>query len=429
VFRIEVPRLVCLIAIAVLGLTPVQGKAAGLADTVEAVLSNNPTLSAARAAVRATSEGIAQARAALRPRVGATIEADAAQQLPLVPNAGQTTLGAALTIEQPLFQGLAGVKGVRVAELELLAAREELRGLEQDVLLEAIRAHADLWRDRAIVELAHESLRLAQEQLEEQQAQGAGGEGVRTEEAQSRAQVAVAESRYARSLADAEAAAAEYQRLTGLEPSQIDLGNPDVRPPSTSDGAVRIALDENPSIRVASIRYDIAMLEIDIARSEMMPTAGVFATVGANRDVGAAGNWTNEATIGLRITIPLYAGGGPMSTVRQAEHQLAQLEGNRLVQRAAVESQVRSAYANWQANTERVDLAYQLLFALLVAQDTVEEGAKAGVATSIEVMRAKQEVLSAQTSLIQARRDEVVALYVLMATIGRLNADAIGIGD
>jgi len=412
---------------AAIGLLAFVGPAssADLPETLRAILANSPTLAAGRASVRAVEQQIPQARSNMLPRVGATLQADATTNLPLLPNGGQTTLGAALTIEQPLFQGRTVVNEVRTAELALYAAEEELRGIEQDALLEGVIAHANLWRDRAVVELADESLQVAREQLEQEMLRTEAGEGVRTAEAQVAAQLALSETRHAQATANVAVAEAEYRRVTGTEVGPVELGLPSVGLPNGVGAAVQIGLGEHPSIRVAEIRADIAALDIQIARGEMLPDVGIFGTIQTERD--GLGVVTNEAMIGVRVTIPIFAGGGPLGAVRENEFLALQAEGNHSIQRSAVEARVSAAYADWQSAAQRVDLSYELLFALMTALDTIEEGAEAGVVTGLEVMRARQEVLSAQTSLVHARRDEIVSIYTLLATMGRLNASTLGL--
>ncbi len=143
-----------------------------LAETLEAALvlayRNNPQISAQRALVRATDEGVSSALSGYRPRVSATASI-AAQTNRVVTRSGPTLLpiperdtvqgggttprGFGATMTQTLFNGFQTANRTRQAESQVMAARETLRGTEQTVLLSAVTAYMNLLRDAGLLEL------------------------------------------------------------------------------------------------------------------------------------------------------------------------------------------------------------------------------------------------------------------------------------
>jgi outer membrane protein len=59
----------------------------------------------------------------------------------------------------------------------------------------------------------------------------------------------------------------------------------------------------------------------------------------------------------------------------------------------------------------------------------VREEAKAGQRTTLEILNAQQELLNARIGLIFAQRERVVASYAVLAAMGRLSADTLGLGE
>jgi outer membrane protein len=57
----------------------------------------------------------------------------------------------------------------------------------------------------------------------------------------------------------------------------------------------------------------------------------------------------------------------------------------------------------------------------------VREEATLGARTTLDVLNAEQELLDAQASMISAQSDEVVASYSVLAAMGLLNAQHLGL--
>ncbi len=94
--------------------------------------------------------------------------------------------------------------------------------------------------------------------------------------------------------------------------------------------------------------------------------------------------------------------------------------------RAAIE-RVGIAWANLEVARASIEAGELEVRAAELAFEGVNEEAKVGARTTIDVLDAEQEVLSARASLIQSRRDEYVAAYNLLGAIGKLTVDHLGL--
>ena len=63
-----------------------------------------------------------------------------------------------------------------------------------------------------------------------------------------------------------------------------------------------------------------------------------------------------------------------------------------------------------------------------IAQEGVKQEAEFGARSVLDSLDADQELLDAQVALVSARRDEVVAQFSLLATLGLLTPDVLGFG-
>ncbi|MBC7506812.1 MAG: TolC family protein, partial [Sandarakinorhabdus sp.] len=83
-------------------------------------------------------------------------------------------------------------------------------------------------------------------------------------------------------------------------------------------------------------------------------------------------------------------------------------------------NQLRASRAVIAANKVAVD-------ATALAAEGVKQENQVGTRTIIEVLNAEQERLNSEVNLVTARRDEQVAAYSLLASLGAAEAEALGV--
>ena len=62
-----------------------------------------------------------------------------------------------------------------------------------------------------------------------------------------------------------------------------------------------------------------------------------------------------------------------------------------------------------------------------IALNGVREEARVGQRTTLDVLNAQQELVNARVALVGAQRDRVVASYTLLAGVGRLSPQVLGL--
>ena len=82
--------------------------------------------------------------------------------------------------------------------------------------------------------------------------------------------------------------------------------------------------------------------------------------------------------------------------------------------------QLEAAKAQIQATQAQVNAAE-------IALNGVREEARVGQRTTLDVLNAQQELVNARVALVTAQRDRVVASYTLLAAVGRLSPQVLGL--
>jgi len=411
------------------------------AETLESALAqayrNNEQLNAERAAVRAMDESVPQALSDYRPRVNATV--DIGRQYIDERGGGDqrkattTPRSLGLSANQTLFNGHQTANRVRTAESQVLAAREVLRVMEQTVLLDAVSAYMDVLRDGALAELQQRNVEALREQLEQTRTRLTAGFVTPTDVAQAQSRLAAARSQLLAAQAAHNGSRADYERVIGTEPGKLAPGRPvDRLSPAILKAAIAVGQARNPSVAAAMLGVDIAQLQTKIAEGALYPTLTLEGNLRRRYDTTpetdvkfpASGN---QASIVSRLIIPLYQGGGEYARIRQSKETLGQKRLTVEAIRKLARATIIQSWSQLDASKAQVEAAESQVAAAELAFEGVRREAQAGQRTTFELLNAQQELVSARVAQVTAQRNRVVASYALLAAIGRLSPQALGL--
>jgi outer membrane protein len=408
------------------------------ADTLrEALVSTynaNPTLTGQRETLKSSDAGVAIARAAGRPQVSATVgvtrDLTRSGRFDIGGSKGPFITGG-VDLSYPLFQGGTVRNNVEAAKTRVEAGRATLRAVEGDVFTEAVSAYMDVIRDRAIVELNSNNVKVLETNLQATRDRFEIGDVTRTDVAQSEARLSLQRSDLLEAQARLTTSEENYRRVIGKRPDALQPPPPLPPFPATADQAVQIALANNPDLIAVARQAEAANYDVRSARGTRLPTVSAVASgdysntiSGDTQGIPRSGTATS---IGVQGRIPLYQGGLPAARIRQAQA----LEGETLERRVATERAVvantRSAFATYKAATDAI-ASNQVAVS---ANELALEGARAensvGTRTILDVLNAEQELLNAQVALVTARRDQYVAGFQLLNAMGQAEADDLGL--
>jgi outer membrane protein len=407
------------------------------ADTLrEALVSayqTNPTLTGQRETLRETDANVAIARAAGRPQISGTagINRDLSRSGILETGGHGATLSAGVDVSYPLFSGGAVKNSVRAAKTRVDAGRATLNAVEGDVFTQAVAAYMDVIRDRAIVELNANNVRVLGTNLQATQDRFQIGDLTRTDVAQSEARLQLGRSQLATAQGRLAGSEATYRQVIGHAPGVLAPPPPLPPLPATADEAVRIAISNNPDLIAISREAIAAGYDVNVARAGRLPTlSAVGSGTYVNELGGAIGNQPStggQTTIGLATRVPIFQGGLPAAQIRRAQaRQGAVLEQVVGTERAVVQT-ARAAFAAYDAAQK----AIQANTVAVQANELALEGNRAeqsvGTRTIIEVLNAEQELLNSQVALVTAKRDAYVAGFQLLNAMGQAQAQYLGL--
>ncbi len=416
------------IAALLTGMVSAPASAETLADAIALAYASNPTLQAQRASLRALDETWVQARSGVRPSVSGSVTASYGEvRVPaLVGNSESNSGRAVLSLNQPIYTGGRVGAAIAAARGDVLAGRETLRRVDAQILGSVIQAFMDVRRDQESLRIQTENVAVLQRQLEESRARFEVGEITRTDVAQSEARLAASIALRQSAQAQLAVSRANYTAVVGQAPGEL-APPPSLDPliPSTIDGALDIAEQDNAQIRGAQYAEEAGRARVAGARAERMPTLSLQASLGES---GIAqplhtDTYTRSVSGAAVVTIPLFAGGLTNSRVRAA---LERNNVDRITVEATRRSVIQSLTQSWSsllaARANIISTEQQVKSARLAAEGVHQEQ-QVGLRTTLDVLNAEQELRSAQLSQVNAAHDAYVAAASVLSQMGHLTAD------
>ena len=239
-----------------------QSRAETLTQALASAYSANPEINSARAATRGVDEGVPLAKSFYRPTIGLdfTVAWRGGQTNSLGSVSGYSTRSTAstgITVQQPIFRGFRTRNAVRQAEADVRASRQLQQNTVQNVLFDAAQAYMDVLRDTSILDVRHQNVAFLQEQVRAAGDRFNVGENTRTDVAQARAALSLANAQVSVAEAQLATSRATYRRVIGREAVKLRPG--DIRAnliPASLGQAIDVGEAGHPAILAAIYQAD-----------------------------------------------------------------------------------------------------------------------------------------------------------------------------
>ena len=404
---------------------PAWAQSETLADALANAYRTSGLLEQNRALLRAADEDVAGAVALLKPildyTASVTRDEGTRDTGPVSTSLDITQFQAGIQASLLLYDGGASRFNIESLKETVLATRQTLISVEQQVLLRAVSAFLSVRTARELVALRINNVGLLTQELRAAEDRFEVGEVTRTDVAQAESRLAQARSELSTAEGDLQQAIAEYVAAVGNEPG--DLVQPPSLPPLESDIDVARAraLQVHPDLQSARRQVSAAELNILQARANVQPSISAVGSFTQQEDLGSSDDLT-IGSIGLELRGPIYQGGGIDSSIRRAIAVRDAQRGNLIVVQRRIAQDVANSYAALSARRASLSSSEERIRAARIAFDGVREEATLGARTTLDVLDAEQELLDAQTSRILDEANLYVAAYAVLQATGRLTA-------
>ncbi|MGW7774184.1 TolC family outer membrane protein [Pseudomonas machongensis] len=412
-------------------------QALDLSDAYALALRNDPTLHAAIAERDAGVENLAIGRAGLLPNLSyrynrARNDSEVTQRSQLGDVTSQRdyrSYSSTLTLQQPLFD-YAVWSDYRRGVAQAALADERLRGRGQEMMVRVFSAYSEaLFADEQIA-LAQAQRRTYAEQLQLNERLLKHGEGTRTDVLETRARYELAQAQEIEAGDNLDAALRSLQAITGEAMSAEDLApmlpSLAVQPlvPARFELWRDLAVAHNAELASQRHALDVADQGVERQRAGHLPSLSAYVSKGISSSSSEStyNQRYDTDSVGIQLSVPLFAGGGVSARVRQAQAERDGLQFQVDAQVSDTLNQLRRQFNLCASSTAKIrayGMAVNVASALVEATRRSVQG---GERVNLDVLDAEQQLYGARRDLAQARHEYLRAWVQLRYLAGVLDA-------
>lgn len=328
------------------------------------------------------------------------------------------------SISQPLVD-LAALREWDASRSQASAQSARLAAAEQDARARVASAYFGLLSAQAQLATARANEEAFARQVGEAETRFKAGLSAQVEADQSRAyrELARGSTLAAESaVADAREALAE---LTGAAPATLQPLRRDLSAqplPDDAEAWAQRALQANPELRALQLDVQAGEQRISAARAGHLPTlsVGVDTTRRRGDGVSAFDASHTPTTVGLRLTVPLFAGGAVAAAADRAGFQRDAAREQLEAGRRAVLRDVRAQHLAVGQGEVQLRSTQAAVAAAERALEATRTGLTLGTRSTTDLLLAIQTLAGAQNAQTQARHRHVLALLALHQAAGSL---------
>jgi outer membrane protein len=408
-----------------------------LPEALATAYATNPTLQTSRAQLRATDEGVPAALAGWRPQIVGTVNAgrgpfgQSEQQSPGVPPTYSSLVRNIYalqgTVTQPIYTGGKVSATLHRAKNQVFATRAQLLATEETVLFDTVQAYVNVVQDEQILQIDINNEQILTKQLQSTNDRFRVGELTRTDVAQAEAALASATAQRETAEGNLQSARATYEQFVGQPARNLSAPQPLQLPVKTLDAAKVLAARNNPNVVSALFNDAAARDAFDVAYSALMPNVNVQFSAFRSENQVFPGLFESGGQILGNLSIPIYQGGSEYSGIRQARQQEIAARKQLEDQRRTAVQQATSAWEQLVAARASIASNRSAVRANEIAVEGLEREALVGTRTTLDVLIGIQQLLNAQTALVQSLAALVNASYQVAQGVGRLTARDLGL--
>ncbi|AUZ04546.1 MULTISPECIES: TolC family outer membrane protein [Vitreoscilla] len=402
-----------------------------LQDAWNAALNHDAGHTANAYARQAAQEQTTQARAYLLPY--ASLGANYQRNKPLEPNADSYSQhGYSVQATQTLFDA-GKLADYRQSKIAVRLADTQFDLSEQQLLLDVSQTYFDVLTAHDMIAATNASKASYQRQLDQAKTMFDVGAATIVDTHEAQAGLDAAQVQWLNAQHKLSVAQEKLRHLTGLNPEDIQVLQAgkvaQILPLHTLAYWQEQAQANSSNIAAKALAVEQAQETIKKAYAQMYPKIELQAAYQDQHQQASAatlGQATHNrgASIGVQLSMPLYAGGGISSYRRQVESELLQRKEELLAAKREIELQVRERYLNVQNGLAQVKALEQLLLSNRKKLESSQLGQQVGVRSNLDVVMAQQTYADAEQQLAAARYQYLQAQLALAQSAGQLQSGA-----
>lgn len=416
------------LALAVCAAPPVfAAEVTTIKDTVTTSIAFSPNIKSFQEYRQAAVHDLKRARSGWFPRVDARAAygfgqwSDATSRSPNArrgPRDYYDRSEASLTVSQTIWDGMATWNRYKIGKSRLESAESRLFDNVEALGLDAVLAHIEIYRQRRIIALAELNVKNHKAILASQRERRSSGAATEADVTQTQSRLARAEGSLTESRQALDVALANYKRLTGKTPGQVEAP----MPPAGAYPSLEVALAQSQTgnMKVRALRADASTAESqsELDKAPFHPQIFLEAGPSYQYRAGSALDDQGGMAVMLRANWNLFNGGYDWYNVKGSKARARQARQDIHTQLDALAEETEATWSELVSARELVKHFSNAVTFSTRTRDMYLEQFNVGQRSLLDVLDAENELFSSSIQLVTSQQNVIAAQYRLIALGG-----------
>ena len=333
-------------------------------------------------------------------------------------------LTKSIKLEQTLLDLGRGAE-YKKKKIGLTLAETKLLKKEQDILYKAIEAFTNLILSNEKLIINLRNLNLLERQVETDRIRLERGEITLSDLSQSESSYAGAQAQFIQAQSEVVTNKLNYENIIGKinDPKLLNKSlKAFVTVPSSLSEAIELSKNNNPDIKIAKLELEQAEKDIDIAKSDLSPTAKLSLERTYTDDLSSTYDEREKDVLKATVTWPFFSGGKNIAALNK--NKSLKTKKRLLLDNVtkANNTNIASSWSNLQSSESLLTSVRAQVQAAEIANEGINAEYERGSRTTLDVIQSSTFLLNAQILLANSERNYLLAQYNLLKSIGLLNS-------
>ena len=330
-----------------------------------------------------------------------------------------------IKIEQKILQG---IPKSLAAKTDVNIARQELKAVEQNVLLKAVDAYASILAAEKKLKITEDNLNLSDKQVELDKSRYERGAIKLSDLAQSESSLAGAQAKFIRAQNDLLVNEQNFINIVGYKPDELNkINNLNLKLPQNIDEALKLASENNPDLLIAELKLKKSDYLLKDALEVFAPKASVSFEVSEYSDVSSTINERDQSQFEAKVEIPIYSGGKNYSFYNEKRALKTSSELDFQDAKNTTKKNATNIWSEYQLKKSELALANSQVKAAEIAYEGIVQEYESGARDTLDVLSSRSLLLEASLNLADVEKEEILSRFKLLQVTGNLTASYLGL--
>ena len=397
-------------------------------ETIDKAIKYNPKIKAQKSSYESSKENIKQVYSAIFPSIEINLSKgykdENSSSSTTKTNENRSPEDFSINLEQNLYTGGKFTAEAKKAKSQLFIEKENLRLTEYEIILDSALAYLNVLEKKKLIELNNLKEEKFKNDFESIDLLVKVGNASQSDLVFAQSMLVQISAEKIASINDFTIAKANYKKIVGETLPNGELKKPEINKinfPENFDNALNIALKNNPIIKIAELEENIAKFDVKSQFAEALPNISLDAEYQSTNNLTSKGSSSDSAEITAKINVPIFKGGKNISKIKEAKIIAKKVRFELENKKNEVVQTVTKSWSDFQTSETFLKSANINIEARKLILEGVEQEAKLGIKSYVDLLQSKEELIDAEFNKITATKNYIFNALRLKADIGELS--------